>query len=181
MTRKISFIIPLICFFILAGYFMANLLKAPQILPNMLEGQTAPAFSLPPIEGRDDIGFRSTDLIGNVSIVNVFGSWCQGCLVEHPFLMKLKKSNILDIHGINWREPDRLSGPAWLKRFGDPYTRIGDDPKSIAAISFGVTGAPESFLIDKKGFIRHKVVGPITESTWNSALLPLIEKLKKLD
>ena len=166
--------LPLVFFLILASYFMINLITGPKTLPSMLEGQTVPKFSLPPIMGRDTVGFQNTDLIGKVSLVNIFGSWCQACLFEHPFLMKLKESKILEILGIDWREEDRLSGPAWLKRHGDPYSLIGDDPKSFAAIAFGVTGAPESFLIDKKGFVRHKIVGPLNQKIWDTSLFPLV-------
>ncbi len=93
--------------------------------------------------------------------------------------MDLKERNIVPIYGIDWREPDRKSGPRWLKRYGNPYTIIGDDPKSKGAISFGVTGAPETFIVDKKGVIRFKHMGPITKLNWNDTLKPILEKLRK--
>ena len=80
--------------------------------------------------------------------------------------MKLFRKNIIPVYGIDWREADRKAGPAWLKRYGNPYTLVGDDPKSLGAIAFGVTGAPESFLIDKDGVIRFKHTGPLTDEIW---------------
>ncbi len=176
--KRLIFILPLAAFLLIGIYLMIGLGLDPHKLPNMLEGKPVPAFSLPGIEGRDDKGFSSNDLIGSVALVNVFGSWCVACRVEHPYLMQLKKTNAVTVHAIDWREPDRQAGPAWLKRHGDPYALIGDDPNSRAAIAFGVTGAPETFVVDKKGIIRYKHVGPITDEVWTNTLKPLVEHLK---
>ena len=144
----------------------------------MLIDQEVPPFTLAAIEGREE-GFASADLVGEVSLVNVFGSWCVACRIEHPFLMKLKEDDVVPIHGINWREENRQAGPAWLARFGDPYTLIGDDPESKGAIAFGVTGAPETFLVDARGVIRYKQIGPITPEVWESTLWPLVQELRR--
>lgn len=179
MNRRPLFLVPLGVFLILAVYFAAGLTKDPKRLPNMLAGKPAPDFDLPPIKGRDARGFASADLTGGVSLVNIFGSWCVACQVEHPFLMELKETAAVPIHGIDWREVDAEAGPAWLKRLGDPYALVGDDPKSRAAIAFGVTGAPETFLVDAKGVVRYKVVGPLDKEIWENTLQPMIEKLRK--
>ena len=144
----------------------------------MLIEKRVPNFQLKPIKARDKKGFANTDLIGSVSVVNVFGSWCIACRIEHPFLMKLAKAGGIQIHGINWREEDPEAGPDWLKKYGDPYTFVGDDPNSRAAIAFGVTGAPESFLVDAQGVIRHKITGPINNEIWESTLKPMIDDLR---
>ena len=179
MNRRLVFLIPLGVFLVLAVYFAVGLTKDPKKLPNMLAGKPVPEFDLPPIKGRGAKGFANTDLADGVSLVNIFGSWCVACRVEHPFLMELKANGAVPIHGIDWREVDADAGPAWLKRFGDPYTLVGDDPKSRAAIAFGVTGAPETFLVDAKGVVRHKVVGPLDQKIWDTTLKPMIEKLRK--
>ena len=101
------------------------------------------------------------------------------CLAEHPFLMQLTKNKVLPIYGIDWREQDRTSGPRWLKRRGNPYVLVGDDPKSRGAIAFGVTGAPESFIVDKAGIIRYKHIGVINEANWNQTLFPIVQKLRQ--
>ncbi len=93
--------------------------------------------------------------------------------------MDIKERNLAPIHGIDWREEDKSAGPDWLKKFGDPYTLAGDDPKSRAAIAFGVTGAPETFLVDQKGVVRYKHVGPINQQSWDEVIFPLIRKLRQ--
>ena len=179
MIKRPMFLLPLLLFMVLAGYFGVGLTLDPRKLPNMLDGQPVPAFDLPAIKHRGDKGFANTDLPGSVSLVNIFGSWCVACRVEHPFLMEIKKAGLAPIHGIDWREEDPEAGPAWLKRFGDPYTLVGDDPRSKAAISFGVTGAPETFLVDREGIVRYKHIGPVNQTVWDDILWPLIQKLRQ--
>ena len=176
--KRLVYMLPLAVFAVLAVYFAIGLTKDPRILPSVLIDQPVPTFDLPPIEGRDR-GLASKDLVGEVSLVNIFGSWCIACRVEHPFLMKIKAENRVPLHGIDWREENPGDGPAWLAKFGDPYTFIGDDPDSRAAIAFGVTGAPETFVVDKRGVIRYKHIGPMSERLWQETLLPIIAELRK--
>ena len=175
---KPYFLVPLLVFIVLVIYFALGLTKDPRRLPNMLAEKPVPHFNLKPIKGRDAKGFNSVDLTGNISLVNIFGSWCVACRTEHPLLMKLAKSGYVAIHGIDWREENPNAGLNWLQRFGDPYTLVGDDPDSRAAIAFGVTGAPETFLVDAHGIIRHKITGPITKEIWETTLEPMIDKLR---
>lgn len=177
--RRLFYILPLAGFLVIGVYLAVGLTLDPQKLPSMLQGQPVPAFDLPGLEGRDTKGFKNTDLSGDVSLVNVFGSWCVACRVEHPFLMKIKENDWVPVHAIDWREPNREAGPKWLKRHGDPYTLVGDDPRSVAAIAFGVTGAPETFVVDKKGIVRFKHVGPIDDEVWTKTLEPLIRHLRE--
>lgn len=175
---RLLFFIPLAIFLVLVGYFWIGLSKDPNEIPSVLIDQPVPEFALQPIEGRDR-GLTSADLRGEVSLLNVFGSWCAACLVEHPFLMALKADNLLPINAIDWRERNRTAGPAWLAKHGDPYTLIGDDPDSQAAIALGVTGAPETFIIDHHGVIRYKHVGPITPEVWETQLWPIVRALQQ--
>jgi cytochrome c biogenesis protein CcmG/thiol:disulfide interchange protein DsbE len=176
--KRLAFFAPLAAFLVIAGYFALGLGRDPRALPSVLIDQPVPEFRLPPVKGRDR-GFASPDLEGEVALVNVFGSWCVACRVEHPLLMQLKRRGAVPIHGIDWREPDRDAGPRWLERFGDPYALIGDDPESRGAIAFGVTGAPETFVVDRRGVIRYKHIGPITPETWERTLRPMIEELRR--
>ncbi len=178
MRNRWAYFIPLVFLGILAIYFAAGLGRDPKTLGSVLLNKNVPAFSLAPIEGSTK-GFSNADLKNQVVLVNIFGSWCVSCQIEHPFLMSLKENNIVPVYGIDWREPDRKAGPRWLKKYGNPYTLIGDDPKSRGAIAFGVTGAPETFFVDKKGIIRFKHMGPITAQNWNDTLKPILEELKK--
>lgn len=176
--RKIIFILPTVLFVVLIAMFAVQLGENPQELPSVLIDRPVPEFALEalPERGRP---LRSEDLKGEVSLVNVFGSWCVACVAEHPFLMEIKKSGAVPIHGIDWREKNPADGMRWLQRNGDPYDRVGLDPDSKVAIDFGVTGAPETFVVDAAGVIRYKHIGPVTPEVWEKTLLPLIEQLRK--
>ncbi len=173
------YLLPLAIFLVIAGYFAKGLTLNPRDMPSVLIDQEVPAFNLKPIKGFAR-GFSSEDLKGQVTLVNVYGSWCVACLIEHPMLMKIRAQGLVPIYGIDWREKDPDAGPRWLAKRGNPYTLVGDDPESKAAIAFGVTGAPETFFVDKRGFIRYKHVGPITPENWKSTLWPLVQELQKL-
>ncbi len=176
--KRLMYLLPLGIFLILAGYFAVGLTLNPRDMPSVLIDQEVPPFDLKPIKGYDK-GFSSEDLKGQVTLVNIFGSWCVSCLAEHPMLMEIAAKKLVPLYGIDWRERDPDAGPEWLAKRGDPYTLIGNDPESKAAIAFGVTGAPETFFVDKRGFIRYKHVGPITPDNWQRTLWPLIQELRK--
>jgi cytochrome c biogenesis protein CcmG/thiol:disulfide interchange protein DsbE len=176
--KRVLFFVPLVVFLVLAVYFAIGLTRDPRTLPSVLIDQPVPPLDLPAIEGRAR-GFTTDDLKGQVTLVNIFGSWCVACRVEHPFLMHLKANERVPVFGIDWREQNRSDGPAWLKRFGDPYTRIGDDPNSKAAIAFGVTGAPETFVVDHRGIIRYKHIGPLSEDIWRATIAPIVATLRR--
>jgi cytochrome c biogenesis protein CcmG/thiol:disulfide interchange protein DsbE len=175
--RRLLYLLPLLLFLGMAGYFWSGLGENPHDVPSVLIGQPLPAFTLAPLEGREQ-GLSSDAIKGQVALINVFGSWCVSCRLEHTFLERLKTDAGVPIYGIDWREKNRDAGPQWLKAYGDPYTRVGDDPDSRAAIALGVTGAPETFVVDRHGVIRYKQVGPITPEVWQQTLAPLIERLR---
>ena len=135
-----------------------------------------PAFELGPIEGFEE-GLSSNDLTGQVSLLNVFGSWCPPCAIEHPMLMQISRSGRVPIYGIDWKDPPGR-GTAWLERNGNPYQRVGNDEAGRVAIDLGITGAPETFLIDRDGRVRYRHVGIITQEIWRETLLPMIEALE---
>lgn len=174
---RLAYFFPLLLLGVLAVYFAAGLGRDPKTLQSVLINQQVPTFDLVPIEGSSK-GLSNADLKNQAVLVNVFGSWCVACLTEHPFLMALKEKNTVPVYGIDWREPNRQAGPRWLRKYGNPYTLIGDDPISRGAIAFGVSGAPETFIIDNKGLIRYKHIGPITEQNWNETLKPILETLR---
>ncbi|MFP3943651.1 MAG: DsbE family thiol:disulfide interchange protein [Alphaproteobacteria bacterium] len=177
--KKLVYLAPLGLFLAALIYFAVGLTMDPSKLPSTLIDRPAPEFALPPIEGKEK-GLASEDLQGEVSLLNVFGSWCPGCLAEHPMLMMIANSGAAPLHGLNWKDKPG-AGAAWLERHGDPYVRIGDDAAGRVAIDLGVTGAPETYVIDEEGRIRYKHIGPITGPVWRETLRPLIEKLQKDD
>ncbi len=173
---RFLFIIPLTAFVALLAYFAIGLRQDPSAIPSVLINKPAPIFDLPPIEGRET-GLSTDDLKGKVSLINFFGSWCVACRIEHPLLMELSAAGEIPIYGIDWKDPPG-AGAAWLERFGDPYTKIGNDAVGRVAIDFGITGAPETFVIDKEARIRFKYAGPITPQIWEEDIIPVILMLR---
>lgn len=165
---------------VFAGLVVAlgvGLERDPRVLPSPLIGRTVPEFSLPPVQGRT-LGLSSANLKGEVSLVNVFASWCTACRYEHPVFMELKRAGVVPIHGINYK--DRPQDAAeWLDTLGDPYTRTGADLDGRTSIDWGVYGVPETFVIDREGRIAFKQVGPVTPDVYREKIGPLIKTLQQ--
>ena len=132
---------------------------------------------LPPLDD-EAIGLASSDLVGEVALVNVFASWCLPCRVEHPLLMELAVTGKVALHGVNYKDKTE-DARAWLDELGDPFLRIGADRDGRVGIDLGVYGVPETFVVDRTGRIRYKHVGPISQSDLEKYLLPLVEKLRQ--
>lgn len=174
--NRIVFLIPLALFAAVAVYFAIGLTRDPRIVPSALIDKPVPAFELPSVWAEGD-GLSSTDLQGEVSLVNVFASWCVPCKVEHPLFMRLARDNVVTIHGINWKDRTE-DARAWLDQLGDPYGRIGQDVSGRTGIDWGVYGVPETYVIDRDGRIRYKHVGPVMPQHLEETLLPLIRELQ---
>jgi len=172
---KLRGLIPLFGFLALLGAFAFGLTRDPRILPSELIEKPFPEFSLETLKG--DQVLDTTILQGKVSLVNVFGSWCVACTTEHPQLMAQRDNPDLQLVGVDWRDT-REAANRWLVRHGDPYDVIVFDPNSKLIVELGVTGAPESFIVDRDGKIRYKHVGIITPKDWADTLRPLIESLQ---
>jgi cytochrome c biogenesis protein CcmG/thiol:disulfide interchange protein DsbE len=180
-VRRLIYLAPVLVFAIIAGYFVwgLNPERNPRILPSVLIDKPAPEFDLPTITGMDGPGLATTDLkAGNVVLVNFFASWCVPCRAEHPVLMALKKRGIVPIYGINYKnKADEARG--WLNELGDPYTRVGADENGRVGIDWGITGVPETFVVDGGGRIRYRQWGPIDGKALEEKILPVIRKLQK--
>jgi len=175
MSRLFLFL-PLVFFVVMALYFGLGLREDPSEIPSQLIDRELPEFDLPPIEGFET-GLSNADLAGQVSLLNVFGSWCPPCAIEHPMLMQISRSGVVPVYGVDWKDPPG-AGTAWLERNGNPYRRVGDDPDGRLAIDLGITGAPETFIVDRDGRVRYRHVGIITEEVWDGTLRPLVEHLQ---
>ena len=163
--RWLLYALPGIGFAGLAAMFGKGLTMDPKLIPSALIGKQVPEFDLPPVKGRT-LGLSSKNLHGEVSLVNVFASWCVACRAEHPLFMKLAASKAVPIHGLNYKDaPDDAA--RWLNTMGDPYTRTGVDRDGRVAIDFGVYGVPETFVIASDGRIAHKHIGAVTEQAIN--------------
>ena len=175
--RRILLLAPVAFFVALAALLYVGLFKDPTLVPSVLIGKPVPEFSLPPVQGRT-LGLSSENLRGEVSLVNVFASWCVACREEHPLLLALGRSAKVPIHGLNYKDkPDDAA--QWLDTLGDPYTRTGADINGRVAIDWGVYGVPETFLIDREGRIVYKHIGPISQKALAEIILPKIEKLQQ--
>lgn len=169
--------IPLGIFAVMAVFLGIGLTMDPREIPSPLLGKEVPDFSLPPVKGRT-LGLASTDLRGEVSIVNVFASWCVACREEHPLLMELARQRTVPIHGLNYKDkPD--DAQKWLDDLGDPYTRTGADIAGRVAIDWGVYGVPETFIVGRDGRIAYKHIGPVTPQVLRDTILPTIARLKQ--
>jgi len=170
--------LPLILFMALVIGFAIGLSRGdPRKLESNLIDQPFPDFILTTLDDPES-KISNTDLSGSINLINVFGSWCVACVQEHPNLMQISKMDQVRLIGINWRDT-RQKGLAWLDRYGDPYDLILFDSDSQLAIDLGITGAPETFLVDPKGRIRYKHVGVVTPDVWKETLLPMIELIKR--
>ena len=174
--KRLIFILPLVLFAVVAVAFAIGLGRDPAKLPSMLIGKPLPSFALPPIEaGRT--GLASADFQGEPKLLNVFGSWCVVCKIEHPMLMQLKAQGV-PVLGLDWKDPPG-AGAKWLADNGDPYHATGDDRSGRTAIDLGVTGAPETFVVDKAGRVRFKQVGAVTPEVWENTIKPLMDRLRQ--
>ena len=183
LRRRLVVALPLILFAGLAAIFLVRLYGGdPSRLPSALIGKPVPDFKMEPLaelvdNGTPVKGFSSGYLYGNkVSLVNVWASWCVPCRAEHPFLMELAKRPDIQVIGLNYKDK-----PANARRFlgthGNPYDRVGVDPNGRVSVDWGVYGVPETFVVDKKGIIRFKQIGPLTQESLKR-FLPQIEAAK---
>ncbi len=170
------FLIPAVVFGLMAAGFYVGLGIDSNVLPSALIDQPAPRFALPPLPG-DERGFSSADLEGQVSLVNIFASWCTPCRAEHAVLNALAQSKRVPIYGIDYKDKADAA-LAWIAELGNPYTRIGADDGRVG-IDWGVYGVPETFVVDKGGRIRYKHVGPLTQADVERTILPLVARLEK--
>lgn len=175
--RRTVMLLPVGIFAGLAVMLGWGLSRNAQIIPSALIGKQVPEFSLPPVQGRA-LGLSSTDLTGEVSLVNVFASWCTACREEHPVFMELKRTRAVPIHGINYKDRPQ-DAEKWLDTMGDPYTRTAADLNGRVSIDWGVYGVPETFVVDRRGRIAFKHVGAVTPEVYRERLAPLIAELKK--
>lgn len=170
-------IVPLAIFGALMVLLGVGLGLNPREVPSPLIGKPAPAFELPQLH-RNDATFSPKEMLGKVWILNVWASWCASCRDEHPLLMELAKARTVPLYGLNYKDarPDALK---WLDRYGNPYQASVFDAKGAVGIDYGVYGVPETYVIDKRGVIRYKQIGPVTPEALQRKILPLVAQLER--
>lgn len=173
--RPWLYLLPIAIFAGVGVLLYAGLYRDPTLVPSPLIGKPVPEFELGPVPGRE-LGLSSRDLRKEVTLVNVFASWCVACRDEHPLLMALDREGVVPIHGLNYKDaPDDAA--AWLDALGDPYSRIGADRDGRVGLDWGVYGVPETFVVDPNGRIAYKHIGPVTPRVLDEIILPLVDAL----
>lgn len=167
--------LPLVIFFVLVGFFAKGLFLNPREVPSPFIGRTAPAFTLP-LVGDASAAFSPADMRGRVWMLNVWAPWCVSCRYEHPLLMQIAQSGRVPIVGLNWKDKKR-EAEALLDRTGNPYVAVPEDLDGKVGINYGVTGTPETYLIDKQGVVRMKHIGPISPEVWADKFEPKLKEL----
>ena len=171
--------IPLIVFLVIVVFLASRLTGGydPHKLPSALIGKPAPDFALPELREPTKI-ISPKQMRGKVWLLNVWGSWCPACREEHPFLIEIARSGAVPIYGLDWKDK-REDALAVLSELGDPYVLNISDFEGRAAIDYGITGAPETYLIDKQGLIRYKEVGQLTPEIMQKKILPMVQELNR--
>ncbi len=180
---KTRYLIPFGIFMAIMAIFVLGLYKMKQDpnfvrnVPSVLIGKQAPEIVLPDLLDHSKT-VKSSDLLGQVWILNVWATWCQECWREHPYLVHLAKNEGVKFFGIDWRD-DAEAAKEMLQKKGNPFIAVGFDPESKAIMNWGVYGAPETFVIDKQGTIRWKHTGALNPQVWQEKLKPLLQKLEQ--
>lgn len=171
------YLIPLGIFLVLVVFLAIGLGRDPHEVPSPLINKAAPTFRLPQLKEPAKT-FSAEDMRGKVWVLNVWASWCISCRDEHPLLLEYARSGAVPIYGLNYKDKpeDAIS---WLAELGDPYVLSAADLDGRVAIDYGVYGAPETYLIDQNGTIRHKHIGPVTRNVWSEKFLPLVQEMNR--
>ncbi|MBF0218327.1 MAG: DsbE family thiol:disulfide interchange protein [Gammaproteobacteria bacterium] len=173
---SLKHLLPLAAFLLLVGLLAVGLTLNPREVPSPFIDKPAPAFSLPQLHDPEK-NFSVADMQGKVWLLNVWASWCVSCRAEHELISALAKQNLAAIVGLNYKDSP-MDAQRWLKRYGDPYLLSVSDIKGDVGIDWGVYGVPETFVIDKKGIVRFKNIGPVTEESLQQTIIPLIGQLQ---
>ena len=176
MSRYLRYLVPLALFLLLAGLLYRGLSLDPKVVPSPLIGKPMPSFTLPRLANAST-SISDTDLKGKVTALNIWATWCVSCRAEHDVLLALARTGKVDIYGLNYKD-NRADAQQWLRQLGDPYVANAFDADGRVGIDWGVYGAPETFIMDKDGIIRHKHIGPLTHEALEQEILPLIARLE---
>lgn len=173
----LRYLLPLGLFIVIAGFLYVGLDLNPRDIGSTRLDKPAPVFSLPQVEDTSKL-LSNNDFFGKVSLLNVWASWCVSCRYEHPLLMQLAAQDKMIIYGLNYKD-DLAEARKVLTQSGNPYLLNGFDEEGHVGIEWGVTGTPETFIIDKQGIVRYKHTGPLTEDILQKKILPLVNALQK--
>jgi len=173
MKRALLFL-PVALVVVLGAILFAGIGKDPNRLESALVGKPVPDFQLADLQA-PDLQRDQSLFEGQVSLLNVWGTWCPACRDEHEDLIWLAREKGVRIVGLNYKD-DRTKALKWLSSLGDPYAVSVYDPKGTLGFDLGVYGAPETYFIDPDGIVRYRHVGVVNETVWNEKFRPLMEE-----
>ena len=174
---RIKFLLPFGIFLLLTFFLFKGLYLDPRSLPSALLDKPMPAWTLPELFTPEKT-FSSQSMRGKVWVLNVWATWCQPCKQEHPVLLQLKRDGLkVPLVGLIYRD-QATSADQWLRDEGNPYDIVVMEPTASATLDMGVTGVPETFIVDKNGTIRRRISGAITPSRWAEEVEPLLKELE---
>jgi len=174
---RLRFILPLMAFLVMVVFLGIGLKLDPHEVPSPLINKPAPAFTLPQLHEPQKT-FSPADMKGKVWLLNVWASWCVSCRQEHVYLTEFARDGSINLMGLNYKD-EPAAAMQWLERLGNPYKISISDIDGMAGLDWGVYGVPETFIIDKKGIVRHKQTGPVDPTILQTIIMPLIEQLKR--
>ncbi len=172
MSRSI---LPLVVFALMVGLLWRGLSLDPKLVPSPLIDKQAPAFSLAMLEDPSR-NLATTDLAGQVWVLNVWASWCVSCRAEHEVITKLASRNLVTVVGLNYKD-EPADATRWLQQYGNPYATSVIDRDGRVGIDWGVYGVPETFVIGADGLIKYKHIGPVTHESLEQKIMPVLKEL----
>jgi cytochrome c biogenesis protein CcmG/thiol:disulfide interchange protein DsbE len=178
--QRFKLFIPLIIFIVLAIFFLVVQKQIssgdydPQNMPSALISQPLPTFNLPDVQSGNDV--TNAVIKNKIVLVNVWATWCPSCFYEHMYLLKLAEQGVV-ILGVDYKD-ERAKAQQWLNEKGNPYIAVLDDAAGTLGLDLGVTGAPETYVVDRNGVVRLRYQGPLDERVWNETFRPLLTQLQ---
>lgn len=169
------FAIPLSIFVLMVGLLGYGLTLDPKKVPSPLIDKPAPGFTLARLH-QPEINIAKDDFLDQVWVLNVWASWCVACRAEHPVVTRLAEMKLAPVIGLNYKDGPK-DAKRWLKQFGDPYSISLMDIDGRVGIDWGVYGVPETFIVGKDGLIKYKHIGPITDESLETEMVPILKAL----
>lgn len=173
MNKRLVYLTPLAIALGLGLILFTAIGKDPTKLETARLNDPIPAFNLASLAD-ESLRFSQKDLVGEVSLLNVWATWCPSCRVEHDYLIKLADEGV-KIIGLNYKD-ERMAALTWLKKLGNPYQFTIYDPHGKLGFDLGVYGAPETYVVDQNSVVRYRHVGVVNEQVWKNTLEPLVKK-----
>lgn len=174
--KNLKYFLPLAVFLVLVFLLWYGLKLDPRKIPSTFINKPLPTFKATDLWDKGKV-LTEKDLNGQVTLINVWATWCGTCQEEHSVLLAIARQHKVRMLGLDYKD-DSQAAKTWLAQYGNPYQAVGVDSDGRIAIDWGVYGTPETFIVDKQGIVRYKHAGPLTHELWQKTLLPLVEKLQ---